>query len=143
VILEFHQDNVALRVHIAALNDSHQISYLYIYNVVILSTPGLLLSLLLVQDQITLYGATSICLIIGTTLTELVPFAPKVTLLTYTAQFFEHLVEKDEAKNDKIVSRIRYQLKKILDIRIVLSHQLIVPFLLKYYCVPSKLQLPP
>ena len=106
-------------------------SVMCIYNVVILSAPGLLLSLLLVQDQITLYGATSICLIIGTTLTELVPFAPKVTLLTYTAQFFEHLVEKDEAKNDKIVSRIRYQLKKILDIRIVLSHQLIVPFLLK------------
>ena len=49
-----------------------------LYNVVILSATGLTLSLILVQDDVTMYGATSGCLILGTTLTEVVVFVPKV-----------------------------------------------------------------
>lgn len=65
------------QVTIAALNDSHQIG-LCLYNVVILSAVGLTLSLLLGDEDVMLYGVTSGCLLIGTTLTQLVVFVPKV-----------------------------------------------------------------
>ncbi|XP_052245674.1 gamma-aminobutyric acid type B receptor subunit 1-like [Dreissena polymorpha] len=64
-------------VKIEALNDSHQIG-LCLYNVVILSGVGLTLSLLLDGQVILLYGVTSGCLIIGTFVTEIVVFFPKV-----------------------------------------------------------------
>jgi len=66
-------------VTIAALNDSHQIG-LCLYNVVILSAVGLTLSLLLTEQDVMLYGVTSGCLIIGTTVTQFVVFAPKVCI---------------------------------------------------------------
>ncbi|XP_045167680.2 gamma-aminobutyric acid type B receptor subunit 1-like [Mercenaria mercenaria] len=64
-------------VKIQALNDSHQIG-LCLYNVVILSAVGLTLSLLLVDQEVMMYGITSGCLIIGTTLTQAVIFIPKI-----------------------------------------------------------------
>ncbi|XP_045168365.2 gamma-aminobutyric acid type B receptor subunit 2-like [Mercenaria mercenaria] len=64
-------------VKIQALNDSHQIG-LCLYNVVILSAVGLTLSLLLVDQEVKMYGITSGCLIIGTTLTQAVIFIPKI-----------------------------------------------------------------
>ncbi|XP_052233278.1 gamma-aminobutyric acid type B receptor subunit 1-like [Dreissena polymorpha] len=64
-------------VKIEALNDSHQIG-LCLYNVVILSGVGLTLSLLLDGQVVLLYGVTSGCLIIGTFVTEIVVFFPKV-----------------------------------------------------------------
>jgi len=67
-----------LQVKIEALNDSHQIG-LCLYNVVILSAVGLTLSLLLDQQVVLLYGVTCGCLVIGTTLTQLVVFIPKVS----------------------------------------------------------------
>lgn len=70
--LVYHQ------VKIEALNDSHQIG-LCLYNVVILSAVGLTLSLLLDQQVSLLYGVTCGCLVIGTTLTQLVVFIPKVS----------------------------------------------------------------
>ena len=65
------------QVTIEALNDSHQIG-LCLYNVVILSAVGLTLSLLLDEHVAMLYGVTSGCVIIGTTVTQLVIFIPKV-----------------------------------------------------------------
>lgn len=67
-----------LQVKIAALNDSHQIG-LCLYNAVILSAVGVTLSLLLDGQDILVYGVTSGCLVIGTTLTQLILFVPKVT----------------------------------------------------------------
>ncbi|XP_052793367.1 gamma-aminobutyric acid type B receptor subunit 2-like [Mya arenaria] len=64
-------------VKIEALNDSHQIG-LCLYNVVVLSAVGLTLSLLLEDEVVMLYGITSGCLIIGTTVTQLVVFLPKI-----------------------------------------------------------------
>ncbi|XP_060600012.1 gamma-aminobutyric acid type B receptor subunit 1-like [Ruditapes philippinarum] len=64
-------------VKIQALNDSHQIG-LCLYNVVILSAVGLTLSLLLADQEVMMYGITSGCLIIGTTLTQVVIFIPKI-----------------------------------------------------------------
>ncbi|XP_052793470.1 gamma-aminobutyric acid type B receptor subunit 2-like [Mya arenaria] len=64
-------------VKIEALNDSHQIG-LCLYNVVVLSAVGLTLSLLLENEVVMLYGITSGCLIIGTTVTQLVVFLPKI-----------------------------------------------------------------
>ena len=66
-----------MQVKIEALNDSHQIG-LCLYNVVVLSAVGLTLSLLLDQQIIILYGMTSGCLIIGTTVVQVVVFVPKV-----------------------------------------------------------------
>jgi gamma-aminobutyric acid type B receptor len=66
------------KVKIQALNDSHQIG-LCLYNVVILSAVGLTLSLLLADQEVMMYGITSGCLIIGTTLTQVVIFIPKVS----------------------------------------------------------------
>lgn len=65
------------QVKITALNDSHQIG-MCLYNVVILSVVGLLLSLLLEDQEVVIYGVTSGCLIIGTTATQLIVFVPKV-----------------------------------------------------------------
>jgi len=69
-----------LQVTIAALNDSRQIG-MCLYNVVILSAVGLTLNLLLGEQDIMLYGVTSGCLIIGTSLTQMVVFVPKVVCL--------------------------------------------------------------
>ena len=66
-----------LQVKIKDLNDSHQIG-LCLYNVVILSAVGLTLSLLLKGQVVLLYGITSGCLVIGTTLTQAIVFVPKV-----------------------------------------------------------------
>lgn len=60
-----------------ALNDSREIG-MCIYNVVVLSAMGVTLSLILERDDVTLYGVTSGCLIIGTTLTQMIVFVPKV-----------------------------------------------------------------
>lgn len=49
-----------------------------LYNVVILSAVGLTLTLLLGDHDVMMYGVTSGCLIIGTTLTQMVVFVPKV-----------------------------------------------------------------
>lgn len=68
-----------MQVTIEALNDSHQIG-LCLYNVVILSAVGLTLSLLLDDHVVMLYGVTSGCNIIGTTVTQLVVFIPKVSI---------------------------------------------------------------
>jgi len=51
-----------------------------LYNVVILSAVGLTLTLLLDGQDILLYGVTSACLIIGTTVTQLIVFVPKVSI---------------------------------------------------------------
>ncbi|XP_052793432.1 gamma-aminobutyric acid type B receptor subunit 2-like [Mya arenaria] len=64
-------------VKIEALNDSQQIG-LCLYNVVVLSAVGLTLSLLLENEVVMLYGITSGCIIIGTTVTQLVVFLPKI-----------------------------------------------------------------
>ncbi|XP_060583730.1 gamma-aminobutyric acid type B receptor subunit 1-like [Ruditapes philippinarum] len=64
-------------VKIQALNDSHQIG-LCVYNVVVLSAVGVMLSLVLEDKEVVLYGVTSGCLILGTTLTQLVIFIPKI-----------------------------------------------------------------
>ncbi|XP_052793022.1 gamma-aminobutyric acid type B receptor subunit 1-like [Mya arenaria] len=64
------------RVKIEALNDSHQIGFC-LYNVVVLSAVGLLLSLVLGDHEVLLYGITSACLIIGTFATQMVVFIPK------------------------------------------------------------------
>ncbi|KAL4221902.1 Gamma-aminobutyric acid type B receptor subunit 1 [Mactra antiquata] len=65
------------QVKIEALNDSHEIG-LCIYNVVVLSAVGLTLSLLLKEQEILMYGITGGCLILGTTLTQIIIFVPKV-----------------------------------------------------------------
>ncbi|XP_052778519.1 gamma-aminobutyric acid type B receptor subunit 2-like [Mya arenaria] len=64
-------------VKIQALNDSHQIG-LCLYNVVILSAVGLTLSLLLDDNVVMLYGINSGCILIGTTVTQMVVFIPKI-----------------------------------------------------------------
>lgn len=61
-----------------APNDSRQIG-LCLYNVAILSAVSLTLSLLLEDRETILYGVVSGCLILGTTLTQLLIFVPKVT----------------------------------------------------------------
>ena len=66
-----------LQVKIEALNDSHQIG-LCLYNVVVLSAVALTLSLLLEDNVVMLYGVTSSCIIIGTTMTQFIVFIPKV-----------------------------------------------------------------
>ncbi|XP_052793069.1 gamma-aminobutyric acid type B receptor subunit 2-like [Mya arenaria] len=65
------------RVKIEALNDSQQIG-LCLYNVVVLSAVGLTLSLVLSDQVVLLYGITSGCLIIGTFVTQMVVFIPKI-----------------------------------------------------------------
>ena len=67
----------SLQVHIEALNDSHQIG-MCIYNVVVLSAVGLSFNLILEEDVVMVYGITSGCVIVGTTLTQAVVFIPKV-----------------------------------------------------------------
>ena len=62
---------------IEALNDSRQIG-LCIYNVVVLSAVALTLSLLLEDQVVMMYGVTSGCIVIGTTMTQLMVFMPKV-----------------------------------------------------------------
>ena len=62
---------------IPALNDSKLIG-MCLYNVVILSGLGLTLSLLLEEREVLLYGVVSGGLLIGTTLTQLMMFVPKV-----------------------------------------------------------------
>ncbi|XP_052245676.1 gamma-aminobutyric acid type B receptor subunit 1-like [Dreissena polymorpha] len=64
-------------VKIEALNDSQQIG-ICLYNVVILSGVGLTLSLLLEDQVVPLYGVTSSCIILGTLVTELIVFIPKL-----------------------------------------------------------------
>jgi len=51
-----------------------------LYNVVILSGLGLTLSLLLEEREVLLYGVVSGGLLIGTTLTQLMLFVPKVSM---------------------------------------------------------------
>lgn len=75
---------------IPALNDSHYIG-MCIYNVMVLSVLGVVLGFVL-QDQVTLnYTLTSAFLLLGTTVTQLIIFIPKVT--TYvTAKSYITLV---------------------------------------------------
>ena len=67
------------QVTIPALNDSKLIG-MCLYNVVILSGLGLTLSLLLEEREVLLYGVVSGGLLIGTTLTQLMLFVPKVSM---------------------------------------------------------------
>ena len=67
------------QVTIPALNDSKLIG-MCLYNVVILSGLGLTVSLLLEEREVLLYGVVSGGLLIGTTLTQLMLFVPKVTM---------------------------------------------------------------
>ncbi|XP_045170037.2 gamma-aminobutyric acid type B receptor subunit 2-like [Mercenaria mercenaria] len=84
-------------VRIKALNDSYRIG-LCLYNVVILSAVGLTLSLLL-EEEVLIYGITSGCLIIGTTVTQMVIFLPKI-------QAVWHRVEgQDMSTSDRIGTR--------------------------------------
>ena len=48
------------------------------YNVVVLSAVGLLFNLLLDEEVVMIYGITSGCVIIGTSLTQAIVFVPKV-----------------------------------------------------------------
>ncbi|KAL4221901.1 G-protein coupled GABA receptor [Mactra antiquata] len=64
-------------VKIQALNDSHEIG-LCVYNVIVLSAVGLTLSLLLTDQEVLMYGVTSGALILGTTMTQIVIFIPKI-----------------------------------------------------------------
>ena len=68
---------VHLQIKIEALNDSRQIG-VCIYNVVVLSSVGLMLNLLLEDQQVRMYGVTTGCILIGTTATQLIVFIPKV-----------------------------------------------------------------
>ena len=68
------------------LNDSHQIA-ICVYNTIILSAFGLTVALILEDKVIIVYGVTSACVIIGTTLTQAIVFLPKVNfLILYTPQ---------------------------------------------------------
>ena len=49
-----------------------------LYNAVVLSAVGLTLTLLLGEQVVVLYGITSGCVIIGTTVTQAIVFVPKV-----------------------------------------------------------------
>ncbi len=67
------------KVTIPALNDSHNIG-MCIYNVVVLSVISVTLPLVL-QTQITLnYILTSVLLILGTTIIQLIVFIPKASI---------------------------------------------------------------
>ena len=66
-----------LQIKIEALNDSRQIG-MCIYNVVVLSSVGLMLNLLLEDQEVRMYGVTTGCILIGTTATQLIVFMPKV-----------------------------------------------------------------
>ncbi|XP_053374274.1 gamma-aminobutyric acid type B receptor subunit 2-like [Mercenaria mercenaria] len=65
------------KVKIEALNDSHEIG-LCIYNVIVLSAVGLIMTLLLEDKDVLVYVITSGCIQIGTTLIEVVLFIPKI-----------------------------------------------------------------
>ena len=71
------------QVKITALNDSRLIGAC-LYNVIVLSAVGLTLNLALEEQVGLIYGIMSAILIIGTTLTQLVVFIPKVCLLFYS-----------------------------------------------------------
>ena len=73
----FVRIKLLLQVKIEALNDSHQIG-MCLYNVVVLSAVALTLTLLLDEKVVMMYGVTSGCIVIGTTTTQLLVFAPKV-----------------------------------------------------------------
>ena len=64
---------------IEALNDSHQIG-MCLYNIVVLSAVGLTFNLLLEEKVVMVYGVTSGCVIMGTTLTQAIVFVPKVNI---------------------------------------------------------------
>lgn len=64
-------------VRVKVLNDSQKIG-ICLYNVVILTAVGLLLSLLLDDQEVLLYGISSGFLIFGTTVTQMLIFIPKV-----------------------------------------------------------------
>lgn len=66
-----------LQVTYEGLNDSKHIG-MCIYNVVILSVMGVTLSLVLDRQLDLMYGMISAIQIVGTTLTQLVVFVPKV-----------------------------------------------------------------
>ena len=66
-----------IQVKIEALNDSRQIG-MCLYNVIVLSAVGLSFSLLLEDDIVLVYGITSSCVILGTTVTQAIVFVPKV-----------------------------------------------------------------
>ena len=59
------------------LNDSHQIA-ICVYNTIILSAFGLTVALILEDKVIIVYGVTSACIILGTSLTQAIVFFPKV-----------------------------------------------------------------
>ncbi|KAH3804277.1 hypothetical protein DPMN_132561 [Dreissena polymorpha] len=65
------------QVHIEALNDSKTIG-VCLYNVVILSIVGLFLSMTLDDKPIVLNGVTSVCLFVGTLVSETLIFLPKI-----------------------------------------------------------------
>ncbi|XP_052217563.1 gamma-aminobutyric acid type B receptor subunit 2-like isoform X2 [Dreissena polymorpha] len=65
------------QVHIEALNDSKTIG-VCLYNVVILSIVGLFLSMMLDDKPIVLNGVTSVCLFVGTLVSETLIFLPKI-----------------------------------------------------------------
>ena len=70
---------ILFQVTIPALNDSNLIG-MCLYNVVILGGVGLTLTLLLEEREVLRYGVMSGCLILGTTLTQMMLFVPKVTI---------------------------------------------------------------
>ena len=67
------------------LNDSHQIA-ICVYNTIILTAFGLTVALILEDKVIIVYGVTSACIIIGTTLTQAIVFLPKVITIKIKIQ---------------------------------------------------------
>ena len=51
-----------------------------LYNVIVLSAVGLSFDLLLEDEVVLVYGITSCCVILGTTLTQAIVFVPKVCM---------------------------------------------------------------
>ena len=70
------------KVTIPALNDSQTIG-MCIYNVVVLSVVGVIMSFVLTTQPTLNYVLTSAMLIVGTTITQLMVFVPKVSTYMY------------------------------------------------------------
>lgn len=76
-----------MQVSILAISDTKQVN-LCLYNLLIVSVVGVTFTMLLENQDVMLYGVVSCCLIIGTTLTQLVLFVPKVSKLHYHECFY-------------------------------------------------------
>ena len=83
-----------IQVKIEALNDSRQIG-MCLYNVIVLSAVGLSFSLLLEDDIVLVYGITSSCVILGTTLTQAIVFVPKVGMGMLVRIMRRYMVRKN------------------------------------------------